>query len=335
MQNFDFEEKRIIDEISKHNAKRVLLQFPEGLKSEGPRLVKIIEKMGVLALLSGDPCYGACDIFKNDLNLFNIDLIFHFGHSRMLKNKTKPIIYLDIKSKIKIDKTISKSLLFLKKYSKIGLVTTIQHIHTLKGASNLLINAGKTVLIGKSNTLPYSGQIVGCEYSAAKSIAADVDAFLFIGGGRFHAMGVALSTNKPTILVNPFDQSVINLEDQTNKLLQQHWISIQKAKTAMNFGVLVGLKPGQENFNNALKIKRSLEKEKKCAFILLLNEITPEALMAFPSIDAYINTACPRISFEAPQKFKKPVLTINELKVLSGEYSWKELINQGLFENQP
>lgn len=334
MQNFDFEEEKILAEISNHNAKCVLLQLPEGLKSEGPRLVKIIEKMGVLPLISGDPCYGACDIIKNDLNRFNVDLIFHFGHSRMLKNKTKPIIYLDVKSKIKIDKTISESLLFLKKYKTIGLVTTIQHTHTLKTASSLLIAAGKSVLIGKSNTLPYSGQIIGCEYSAAKSIASKVDAFLFIGGGRFHALGVALSTNKPTILANPFDQKVISLEDQTKKLLHQHWISIQKAKKSKNFGVLVGLKPGQEAFNNALRIKKSLEKDKKFAFIVLITEITPEALMAFPSIDVYINTACPRISFEAPLKFIKPVLTINEFKVLSGESSWKELINQGLFENQ-
>ena len=334
MQNFDFEEEKIIAEISKHNAKCVLLQLPEGLKSEGLRLVKIIEKMGVLSLISGDPCYGACDIIKNDLNQFSIDLIFHFGHSRMLKNQTKPIIYLDVKSKIKIDKTISESFIFLKKYKKIGLVTTIQHIHAIKTASDLLLAAGKSVLIGKSKTLPYSGQIIGCEYSAAKSIAHEVDAFLFIGGGRFHAIGVALSTNKPTILANPFDQKVINLEDQTNKLLQQHWIFIQKAKNAKNFGVLVGLKPGQEDYKNALKIKKVIEKNKKFAVIILINEITPEALMAFPSIDVYINTACPRISFEAPMKFIKPVLTINEFKVLSGEYSWKELINQGLFENQ-
>lgn len=335
MQNFDFEEEQIIAEISKHNAKRVLLQLPEGLKTEGPRLVSLIEKRGVLAILSGDPCYGACDIFNPDLNHFNIDLIFHFGHSRMLRIGSIPIIYFDVKSKVKIDKTINESLLFLKKYKKIGLITTIQHVQTLKNASNFLIDAGKTVLIGDSDTLPYPGQIIGCEYSAAKSIAAEVEAFLFIGGGRFHAIGVALSTAKPTILANPFNQKVVLLADQVNRLLKQHWISIQKAKLAKSFGILVCLKPGQRNFDLALKIKKLIEKDKKSAFIVLINEITPEALLAFPSIDAYINTACPRISFEAPQKFKKPVLTINEFKILSGEYSWKELISHGLFENQP
>ena len=42
MKNFNFEEKQIVAEIKKHDAKRVLLQLPEGLKSEGPRLAKVI-----------------------------------------------------------------------------------------------------------------------------------------------------------------------------------------------------------------------------------------------------------------------------------------------------
>ena len=66
--------------------------------------------------------------------------------------------------------------------------------------------------------------------------------------------------------------------------------------------------------------------------ILLEIVLLPEVLMEFPTIDAYVNTACPRISFEAPLKFLRPVLSINEFKVLSGECSWKEMIKIGLFE---
>jgi 2-(3-amino-3-carboxypropyl)histidine synthase len=332
MKNFDFEEEQIMSEITKRDAKRVLLQMPEGLKSEGPRLARIIEKMGVLPILSGDPCYGACDLVDIEADRFEIDIIFHFGHTRMLKTEKVPTIYLDVRSTVKINAAVEASLSVLKSYQKIGLVTTIQHIQTLKFIKDLLVGAGKTVLVGESDTLPYSGQIIGCDYSAVKSIAHDVDAFLFVGGGRFHALGVALSTTKPTVLANPFDQKAYSVDDQVNKLLQQHWISIQKAKKAKIFGILVGLKPGQENFENALKIKELIKRKGKHAVLFLINEILPEALMEFPTIDAYINTACPRISFEAPLKFLKPVLTINEFKVLSGEYSWEDMIKKGLFE---
>ena len=43
MKGFDFEEERIKQEITKHGAKRVLLQLPEGLKPEGPRIAEIVE----------------------------------------------------------------------------------------------------------------------------------------------------------------------------------------------------------------------------------------------------------------------------------------------------
>jgi len=45
-----------------------------------------------------------------------------------------------------------------------------------------------------------------------------------------------------------------------------------------------------------------------------------------------VNTACPRISFDAPSKFSKPVLTVNESKVVFGEISWQSLLKKGLFE---
>ena len=62
-------------------------------------------------------------------------------------------------------------------------------------------------------------------------------------------------------------------------------------------------------------------------------ELTPETLLEFPSIDAYVNTACPRISLDTPGKFQKPILTVNEFMVVCGEDSWENLLKKGLFEN--
>ena len=51
MKGFDFEEERIKQEIAKLNAKRVLLQMPEGLKPEAPRISKYVERAGALPIL--------------------------------------------------------------------------------------------------------------------------------------------------------------------------------------------------------------------------------------------------------------------------------------------
>jgi len=178
MKNFNFEEKKIVAEIKKHDAKLVLLQLPEGLKSEGPRLAKVIEKIGVLPLISGDPCYGACDIADFYSEHFKIDLIIHFGHTRIIGTEKIPTIYVTVQSTLKIRKALQASFSLLKNYQRIGLVTTVQHIQTLKFAKDLLVASGKTVLIGNSETLPFSGQIIGCDYGEVYSLDHQVNRLL-------------------------------------------------------------------------------------------------------------------------------------------------------------
>ena len=175
--------------------------------------------------------------------------------------------------------------------------------------------------------------MIGCDYSNVQSVAKGVDVFLFIGGGRFHALGIALSTSKPTIIADPYENRAYSISEEAQKVLKQRYAYIEEAGHAKTFGVLLGLKIGQKRFEDALKIKETAEKNGKTAFLFAVREISPEALMEFPSVDAYVNTACPRIALEAPSKFLKPVLTINEFMVVAGETSWETLLKKGLFEN--
>ena len=80
-------------------------------------------------------------------------------------------------------------------------------------------------------------------------------------------------------------------------------------------------------------MKKKLEENGKTASLFAAREISPEVLMEFPTVDAYVNTACPRVSLDDASKFRKPVLTINEALVVVGEVSWEELCRRGLFEN--
>lgn len=333
MKGFDFEEERIRQEIIKLTAKRVLLQLPEGLKPEAPRLSKIVEKAGALPILSGDPCYGACDVAASEAEDLDVDLILHFGHAKLLKHEKVPTIYLEARATISVDSAVLSAVQMLSGYLRIGLATTIQHVQTLDGVRELLTRAGKTIAIGDAGRVAYPGQVIGCDYSNVKSIAQDVDAFLFIGGGRFHALGVALATSKPTIVADPYAQAAYTLDVEVNRILKQRYAGIQQAQDAKSFGILISLKPGQKHMDEALKVKETLEKMDKTAYIMAVREVLPSVLNEFPTVDAYVNTACPRISLDDASKFKKPVLTINEFKVLSGESTWEHMLKKGLFEN--
>jgi len=333
MRLFDFEDERVKQEILKLGAKRVLIQLPEGLKPEAPRLAKTIEKFGALPIISADPCYGACDLATTDAESLGVDLIIHYGHSKLLKYERVPTIYVEARATVNVGEAVEKALHMMENWHKIGLTTTVQHVQNLDEVREILLRAGKTVIIGDAGRLNYQGQVVGCDYSNAKSVAKDVEAFLFIGGGRFHALGVALSTSKPTVVADPYEKSAYSVNTEVEKILKQRWASIDEARRAKNFAVLVGLKQGQKRLEEALHIKQRLEEKDKAASLFAVKEITPEILMEFPTVDAYVNTACPRIFLDDASRFQKPVLTINEVLVAVDALSWEELCKKGLFEN--
>lgn len=333
MKNFDFEEERVKQEILKLGAKRVLVQLPEGLKPEAPRLAKVVEKAGAMPIISADPCYGACDLPTTDAESLCVDLIIHYGHAKLLKHESVPTVYIEATATVDVKEAVEKALSMLRSWCRIGLVATVQHVQTLDVVRELLVRGGKTVFIGDAGKLNYPGQVIGCDYSNARSITKDVEAFLFVGGGQFHALGVALSTMKPTIVADPFDGRAFSVEKETGKIVKQRWASIREAQKANSFGVLVGLKLGQKRLEQALQVKQKLEEKGKTAYIFAAKEITPEMLLEFPAIEAYVNTACPRISFDDASRFKKPVLTFNEALVVVDELSWEELCRRGLLEN--
>jgi len=329
---FELEEKRLKEEIQKRGAKRVLVQLPEGLRPDGPRLATIVEDAGAIAIVSGDPCYGACDLPICETQSLAVDLIVHYGHTRMMRDIETPlsVIYMEARSKVNVKAAVEKAVDRLQLWNKIGLLSTVQHIHALNKVKKILEGAGKTVYIGDAGNTKYPGQVLGCDYSNAKLIAGKVEAFLFVGGGRFHALGLSLATMKPTIVADPFEKTAYSIETDVQKILKRRWAEISRAKEAGNFGVLIGLKPGQRNLEVAVRIKEDLEKNWKKAVLLAMREITPTTLSQFPTLEAYVNTACPRVALDEPLVFTKPVLTVKEAYVMIGKMRWEDLLREGI-----
>ncbi len=78
---YDLEINKIVRIILNKKAKRVLLQFPEGLKPYSNVVCKEIEKQSDCQcfIWLGD-CFGACDI-PLEVEKLGVDLIVQFGHS--------------------------------------------------------------------------------------------------------------------------------------------------------------------------------------------------------------------------------------------------------------
>lgn len=330
---FDLDERALENEVRRRRARIVLLQLPEGLKQYGPRLAAVVEGAGALGIVSGDPCYGACDLALVEAERLGADLIVHYGHNEMLEQGAYPAIYLEARAQVSVARAVTKAIPLLDRWTRIGLATTVQHVHKLQEAREVLVNAGKSVAIGDSGRLTYAGQVYGCDYSNAKAVAEEADAFLFVGGGKFHALGLALAVGKPTVVADPYEERAYPIEKEAARMLRTRWANIHKATQADRVGILIGLKPGQKRLDRALKVKRLVEQSGRKATLLALKEITSEALMQFPTIDAFINTACPRLSLDRWEEVDKPLLTPDEALVALGKLQWEELCRRGWFEN--
>ena len=329
--SFDLEEKRLKREIKKRKPRIVILQLPEGLKTEAPHLASVIEEAGALPIVSTDPCYGACDLALSEAKILGADLIVHYGHTPITIQADVPTFYVEAKAKTSVKEAVKKALSHLESWSKIGLVTTVQHVHQLDEVKNLLLKAGKTVAVGDAGQVQYPGQVIGCDFTNARSVSEKVEAYLFVGGGRFHAIGVALATGKPTIIADPYEGRAYSLQEEVNRVIKQRWANICEAREAENFGVLISLKSGQMKLGDAMKIKEKLEQRGLKTTLLAIREVTPNALMQFPGLDAFVNTACPRLSLDDAPNFHKPLLSLNEALVMLGELKWEELLRRGWF----
>lgn len=82
---YDLELDKIISFIKENKLKKILLQFPEGMKPYSQAIVNELEsKTSSEIFIWMGTCFGACDIPVETESL-GIDSIIHFGHSAWKK----------------------------------------------------------------------------------------------------------------------------------------------------------------------------------------------------------------------------------------------------------
>ena len=329
--SYDFDIDILISEIMKRKARRILIQLPDGLKTQAIELSKTIEgKTSSEVFLSSGGCYGGCDVAVDQARLLHADLIVHYGHSRFVAINDPQIVFLDAKSKLDLIPILKKAENELSNWTKIGLSTTIQHLNELEIVKEYLSTLGKKVTITpKTESITHSGQIIGCDYTPLKAIDGEIEVFLIIGS-KFHGLGASIATKKPVILADPYANEVVNMAGMKNITVLQRYAAIDKARHAQKFAVILGTKPGQYDLKEATRLKKMLTAKGKTASIIVADEIRPDSLENFTDVQAFINTACPRIAIDDAERLTKPILLPREALVAIGELTWENILDQGL-----
>ncbi len=353
----DFQLDELVGRIKSNDHRLVALQVPEGLKMQALEMMDQIEEgSGAKVVLAADPCYGACDLVHDKMMAMGVELVAHMGHSQMnidsgMPTQFIPVTYegepeiepvLEILSRHrsmsmeKLEGSAPSQLSeeeaqdrFLDAVGRIsplsdtrlGLVGSIQHLHLLPRYKEMLEESGFEVTIPTGgDRLTFPGQVLGCNYSGDDST---IGHYLFLGSGDFHPIGMVLHTGKPLALLDPYTGDASEMSfSRIERILRQRFGLIMKIGESKTFGILIGEKPGQMRRNLAIRMKRMLEMHGKKGYLLALDHVSPDLIDFYP-VDAFVNTACPRIAIDDSVRYEKPLVTPYELEVALGEKSWE------------
>ncbi len=308
------DEERIFKEIEEKNPASVSLNGPDGILPQvQDTAMRITRKFGIPAYVLADTTWGTCDLNTNGAKVLGSEIQFNIGHTINTESLEKNLVLIDAFDDVEFDSVAGKCAKMLQGKS-ISLVTDSQHLHQVGRVEKILTDNGIDVKIGKGKGQLNDGQVFGCEFYPASELKKEVDAYVFLGQSNFHAAGIALSTNLPTYVLDPYFNEVREVTEFARKLKKKATLAIYRAAEAKTFGVIVGLKEGQLSKVFALKMKKELEAEGKEVQLFALTDITNDRLRNLKGIDAFIQVACPRISTD--NQFDKPVLSTPQASAL-------------------
>ena len=300
----------LVRQLRERGATSVALQFPAGLKRRAAEWTNALRDEGFDVMISGDPCYGACDLALDTLT--SADVLVHVGHAPV--DVREKVIFLPYEVDFGVA-VLEKTIPLLKR-KPTGLVTTVQHVHLIPAMESFLKKKGIDIRVaeGRGRT-PLRGQVLGCCFTTAKETKADQ--ILFVGTGLFHPIGIALATGARVVALDPLTGTAQEVSGEA--LLRRRFAVIEKARGARSTGIIVSTKSGQ----NRMDLARRLARLSPDTAIVTMNEVSPDELLNL-GFACYVNTACPRLAYDDQVRFPVPVLSPQEFEILCGARSWDE-----------
>ncbi|MCS7094097.1 MAG: diphthamide biosynthesis enzyme Dph2 [Candidatus Aenigmarchaeota archaeon] len=296
--------EKVIEDLKNRGIERVFVQLPEGLMTHFKEISELLERNGITPVISIERTYGVCDIRDEEAKRVKCGAIIHFGHNDFgfeLKDMKLPVYFVewfldrdvrDLATKVKEE---------MRNFKKIGIVYSLQY---KKLAENLKkeLEDEKEVLIG--------GQILGCNVSNLLLLEKEIDAILVISAGKFYHIYPSIKSKKPVFLLDVEKTDFLDLEKEVEKIKKIKEWNKNVLKNAKEVGILLSWKKGQ--VREFKQIYDSLRKMGKKVYVLAFDDLEENFLEGI-KVDVLINLACPRIGVDDLNKFKIPILNLEEI----------------------
>lgn len=311
-------------------ARRVAVQVPPGLR---PFLDKIggcvAERLpGAEVLLHMDPVYGACDLAYPQLaEIAGVDGIVHIGHTPYPLELAGPhampssvrTVFLPAYSRAwPGEEALSRAADILRERgaSRVAVVGTAQHVHQLGPIGRALSDLGLEALVPRGYP-PFfgDGQVIGCDYRVAARASSSVDAFVYVGGGRFHPLGLYLALRRPVVIVDPYRGEAWDFTGEGERVLKSRLFRVMRAMDARSIAVIAGLKTGQYRPRLVSALLGLARRRGVKALVYLSDRLSLEDLRSIPRADAVVVTSCPRLPIDDLAEHELPVLTPGEARM--------------------
>ena len=317
------DEVKIHSIINEKKPRSVALDGPDGLLKKIQSCAhNLSEKYKIPVYVIGDTSWGSCDLNLHAVETLGVDILFNIGHTIAMEKFGDKVVMIDAFDDVDFSKIATRCAIeLMKNFKKISLVTNSQYLPSVQKVKKIFESHGYEVIIGRGKGHLNDAQVFGCEFYPAYDSKNDVDAYIFLGQSMFHSASIAIVTQKPTFMMDPYFNEYSQINDFAQKLEKKAILSVLKAQDAKTIGIIIGLKEGQFAKIKALEIKNMLENQGKRILLIAMTEITDERLLSYQDVDAFVQVACPRIGTD--NHFHKPVLSAPQamslIKILKGE----------------
>lgn len=327
--NYNFELHKTAHRIRSAAACRVALQLPEGLLLFALPLSHLLAPYlepgadnDVLVL--ADATYGACCLADRPARALAADLLVHYGHSCLVPVTASllPVLYVFVEIRVdaaRLAAAVRAAFPDPAAAPRLAIAGTVQFIAAVHAAREMLTVEGyHDIVVPQAKPLS-AGEILGCTAPTLKK-SEEVGAVVFVADGRFHLEAFMIAN--PGVKAYRFDPflGVLVLEEYDHVGMKQaRKAAVLAARKAKNWGVVLGTLGRQGSTKVLDRVVEHLEEKELEHTVVLMSELSPARMELFgDSIDAWVQIACPRLSIDWGEGFKKPVLTTFEFDVALG-----------------
>ena len=309
----------LVRDLRSASPRRIVLQVPAGLvRNAGELASRLRDQVGVPVDLASRPCFGACDPPAPD-EAPRADVAVVVGHAPIPNvPSVRPTFFVEMRETAGEADALARTVAAAEVPKRLGLVASVQHLDLLPSLATALRGCGYSPFVGRGDRrLAYAGQALGCNYTGAEEVAHDVEAFLFVGTGRFHPVGLAFAVDRPVWSIDPRRGELEPPVDRAG-LIRRRQLLVASVRDAQRWGILVSTFVGQNRSPTALALQARARARGRSAEILLSQRVDPSDLLG-RDLDAFVNTACPRIALDDSASYPRPVLTPPEFLMALGE----------------